>query len=198
MVEADEGAFADARAHAAEALEIRRAEGDGRGIAHAFNSLAAIETAAGRFDQAIVYVRESLDLLEQLDSPEAPLFYVGLAEAYSRNGDVEVARELLVRHMLDPTITVDAEFRLYALTVAVQALVADGRYADASALASTLETMLEDTGFVLPSWDRKLVAAALAAAEAQHPRGADAPMDPERALEVAWRALAETPGGNVP
>ncbi len=198
MVEADEGAFADARAHAAEALEIRRAEGDERGIAHAFNSLAAIETAAGRFDQAIVYVRESLDLLEQLDSPEAPLFYVGLAEAYSRNGDVEVARELLVRHMLDPTITVDAEFRLYALTVAVQALVADGRYADASALASTLETMLEDTGFVLPSWDRKLVAAALAAAEAQHPRGADAPMDPERALEVAWRALAETPGGNVP
>ena len=85
-----------------------------------------------------------------------------------------------------------------AVQVAVQALVADGRYADVSALASTLETMLEDTGFVLPSWDRKLVAAALAAAEAQHPRGADAPMDPERALEVAWRALAGTPGGNVP
>jgi len=193
MLEAEEGAFAEARSHAAEALEIRRAQGDERGISHALHSLGAVETAAGRYEQTVAHFRESLAILERIDSPEAPLFYVGLAEAHVRNGDLGIARELLVRHMLDPTITADAEFRLYTLTVAVQALVAERLYADASALASTLGAMLEDTGFVLPSWDRALVAEAMALAEAEHPQEASAPIDPERALELAWRALGEDP-----
>jgi tetratricopeptide (TPR) repeat protein len=106
-IELDLGRLESARAFAARGLEQRRRDGVGKGVAHALNTVAAVEIASENFRLAREHHAEALALMAAEGSPEVVDHQLGLAEAEMLLGDVQAARGWLREALGSPLLVQD-------------------------------------------------------------------------------------------
>jgi predicted ATPase/Tfp pilus assembly protein PilF len=155
MIAWTRGEAAAARPHFDRALRLARRTGDETGCAKALNALAACARSAGRFEQALVQQRESLQLHERAGNVQEAAVVLNdmgtLLAALRRHGE---AREFLARGLaLSEThrLTLVREYCLLNLALTeielgqldlAQARLEDAMRADRGAGSSPLSVLL--------------------------------------------------------
>ena len=98
ITEVKQRRYEDAAVHFQEALEVRRREGNPRGVAACLSNLGVLYRKLGRFDEAVATLEESIAIGEQGDHWLAKCTaYSSLGEVYLAQGRFGLARDTLLR-----------------------------------------------------------------------------------------------------
>jgi predicted ATPase/class 3 adenylate cyclase len=167
-IETGRGNLVEARRLIEEALALRRQLGWPHGIAHALAGLSEVELSEGRLESAISVLNEALaiaraeGMIHSLDTDLGALILIRLGEAHRRDGDLDLAFDLIAEGV---AAALDAQI-VDAVRVALEELAAihaaRGDADRAARLLGAAARNLRETGFVDESWtDRPLTEAAL-------------------------------------
>jgi tetratricopeptide (TPR) repeat protein len=145
-IELDLGRLESARAFAARGLEQRRRDGVGKGVAHALNTVAAVEIASENFRLAREHHAEALALMAAEGSPEVVDHQLGLAEAEMLLGDVQAARGWLREALGSPLLVQDVGHGRFTLDLAAWIAAVLDEHDVAARLVGASQSVLDATG----------------------------------------------------